>query len=193
MAENKDSKIFQLKIVLLYSSPLIWRTVQVPSNISLLEFHEVIQFAMGWEDYHLHQFQIDGNNYVLPDEEMLPNDIDERDKYLNDLISQVGEKFLYEYDFGARWEHEITIEKLMISHTHIEYPIVIEGENACPPEDSGGIEVYNESRDAYLNQNHRRHNELLQWVGYYFDPNSYDSNFSNRHLKKRIKWYHDKN
>jgi len=196
MIKKKDNKIFQLKIELLFSSPLIWRTVHVPSSISLLELHEVIQFAMGWEDYHLHEFYIKDKTYILPDEiddENLPGDIDERGICLNDLVSQVGDNFFYLYDFGDRWKHEITIQKLLISHSHIEYPIIIDGENACPPEDAGGIAVYNESIEAYLNKNHMRHHELLQWLGYYFNPNSYDINFSNRHLKKRIKWYQDEN
>ena len=46
------------------SEPEIWREVVVPSGFSLGELHTVIQVAMGWQDYHLHHFHIDGQRYT---------------------------------------------------------------------------------------------------------------------------------
>ena len=56
---------YQLKVSLLYSEPLIWRRVQVPSTMTLSRLHDVIQLSMGWTDSHLHQFMI-GNNIYGP-------------------------------------------------------------------------------------------------------------------------------
>ena len=48
--------IYELRITLKGSKPLIWRRVAVPADIKLGRLHEVIQIAMGWTDSHLHQF-----------------------------------------------------------------------------------------------------------------------------------------
>jgi hypothetical protein len=54
-----SSSIYQFRITLTGSDPPIWRLIQVPDQ-TLGQFHEVIQVVMGWEDYHLHQFVIQG-------------------------------------------------------------------------------------------------------------------------------------
>jgi hypothetical protein len=54
-APAKTDRLFQFKITLLDIEPAIWRRVQVP-DCTLAEFHESIQAAFGWDNYHLHQF-----------------------------------------------------------------------------------------------------------------------------------------
>ncbi len=39
------------------SDPEIYRIVEVPSDIRLESFADVINTAMGWEGYHMHLFQ----------------------------------------------------------------------------------------------------------------------------------------
>ena len=51
----KTDLIFQFKITLLDIAPAIWRRIQVP-DCTLVDLHEHIQSAFGWENYHLHQF-----------------------------------------------------------------------------------------------------------------------------------------
>ena len=58
-------KKFRIKIELKDSEPLVWRILEVPSNICLERFSEVVEVAMGWDGYHLHRF-IKGNTYYLP-------------------------------------------------------------------------------------------------------------------------------
>jgi hypothetical protein len=48
--------IYQMKISLVRISPMIWRRILVRSDMTLSGLHQVIQIAMGWEDYHLHAF-----------------------------------------------------------------------------------------------------------------------------------------
>ena len=45
----------------------MWRRVLVPGGYTLDRVHRVIQHAMGWQDYHLHSFEIDGVQYGEPD------------------------------------------------------------------------------------------------------------------------------
>ena len=55
---KKGEKIYQFKITLKSSKPPIWRRIQVPENYSFWQLHVALQDAMGWEDYHLHQFDM---------------------------------------------------------------------------------------------------------------------------------------
>ena len=55
--------IYQLKITLSYTKPAIWRRVLVPANCTLAQLHDIIQIAMGWDNSHLHSFQIRGQTY----------------------------------------------------------------------------------------------------------------------------------
>jgi pRiA4b ORF-3-like protein len=53
----------QLSITLRDIQPPIWRRLVAPASLTLHELHAVIQTAMGWEDYHLHLFEVDGVLY----------------------------------------------------------------------------------------------------------------------------------
>lgn len=50
--------MYEIKISLRESKPLIWRRVQVPRDLTLYQLHQVIQPAMGWGDDPLHEFKI---------------------------------------------------------------------------------------------------------------------------------------
>ena len=47
--------------------PLVQRRVQVPGEVSLAVLHEVVQAAVGWTNSHLHEFEIAGRRYGIPD------------------------------------------------------------------------------------------------------------------------------
>jgi hypothetical protein len=60
-ARRRPSKtVFQLPISLMDVTPTIWRRLLVPGEIKLTKLHTIFQAAMGWEDYHLHYFEIEG-------------------------------------------------------------------------------------------------------------------------------------
>jgi hypothetical protein len=61
-----SERLYQFKITLLESKPLIWRRIQV-KNGTLDKLHEHIQTAMGWTNSHLHQFEIDGKRHGDPE------------------------------------------------------------------------------------------------------------------------------
>jgi hypothetical protein len=71
MASKKKSKaqrnVYQIKITLGDIRPPIWRRIEVLSSTTLERLHLIIQLAMGWSNYHLHQFTIDGIEYGNPD------------------------------------------------------------------------------------------------------------------------------
>ena len=104
---------YQLKVTLKGSKPPIWRRMQVTSDTTLVKLHRILQRVMGWEGSHLYQFVIGGVAYGDPG---LLGELEAEDARLVTLETIVrGEqfKFLYEYDFGDSWEHELRIEKTL--------------------------------------------------------------------------------
>ena len=139
---RKTDLLYQFKITLLDIKPAIWRRIQVP-DCTLVDLHEYIQAAFGWENYHLHQFDIDGVRYgqPAPDGDDFGMDFeDETDVLLSKLLPKSGRKspWIYEYDFGDGWRHEVLFEGFPPVDPKAKYPLCLEGERACPPEDCGG-------------------------------------------------------
>jgi hypothetical protein len=181
---NKESKsLYQIKVTLVGSKPPIWRRLIVKDNTRLDQLHSVLQVAMGWFNSHLHQYRV-GNSYIgIPDQDIDIDVTDEQMVYLQDIISNVKDNFVYEYDFGDGWEHKIVLEKKLPLDSS-ESPVVIKGKKACPPEDCGGIWGYSDFLAAIQDPKHEEHEEMLEWVGGEFDPDEFDMNFINKKLNE---------
>lgn len=179
-----ETQIYQLKITLRDSKPPIWRRVQVPNDVSLGKLHRIIQEAMGWSDYHLHQFRLRETYYGVPDPDDFHEVKDEKTVKLSRLVSRPKAKLLYEYDFGDSWEHEILLEKILPPDPGVQYPVCITGKRACPPEDCGGVWGYDSFLEAIQNPNHPEHDEMLEWIGGSFDPEAFDVETVNKALRR---------
>jgi hypothetical protein len=55
---NQRRDVFRFRIELPDIRPPIWREILVPASYSFWDLHVAIQDAMGWEDYHLHEFEV---------------------------------------------------------------------------------------------------------------------------------------
>jgi hypothetical protein len=64
---SQAPEILQFKVWLLSISPMIWRRVQVPANMTLCELHGVIQVVMSWEGIHLFQFMLRARRFGSPE------------------------------------------------------------------------------------------------------------------------------
>jgi hypothetical protein len=177
--------VLQVKITLAeVADPPVWRRLLVPAAMRLDRFHQVIQAAMGWEDYHMHVFSDGRTEYGLPDPELAFRD--ERKAALRDLIPREGGRARYTYDFGDDWEHEIVVEKLLAAEPSTAYPVCVAGEGACPPEDCGGVWGYEHLREVLADPANEEHEDMLAWLGLDqgadFDPHSFDVDKANRAL-----------
>jgi hypothetical protein len=96
MAEGEASErvILQLRAVLRGISPLIWRRLLVPSDSSIAQLHEVLQVAFGWEDMHLHRFEIRGREYGLSREGGMFFDTDARKAHWRSEAASDGAVYL---------------------------------------------------------------------------------------------------
>ena len=103
---------------------------------------------------------------------------------LRELLPRIGSKAFYTYDFGDFWEHEISLEKLRKFDPGRIYPVCLAGEMACPPEDCGGLAGYYVMLQAIRDPRHEQHQELLEWAGESYDPESFSREQVNRALQK---------
>jgi hypothetical protein len=177
----KTTNIYQFKIALKEIKPKIWRRIQVPEKYSFWDLHVAIQNAMGWENYHLHKFEIIDPKtgfkveIGMPDEEFDDIQIvpEEKAKIAKYFLS-AKDKAIYEYDFGDGWEHEIVLEKILPTVVDNQYPKCIAGERACPPEDCGGVWGYEGLLEIMANQEHEEYTDRMEWLGREFDPEAFD-------------------
>jgi len=102
---------------------------------------------------------------------------DSRKTMLSQIVPKDGKRcrFIYEYDFGDGWRHEILFEGNPEVQPGVIYPTCLEGERRCPPEDVGGTGGYQEYLEALADPSHENHKDFLQWRGK-FDPESFDLN-----------------
>jgi hypothetical protein len=184
--KTQTREIYQLKVTLEVIRPPIWRRLQVPAGITLAQLHAIIQAAMGWWDYHLHQFTIGGQYFGVPhpDYDDYVEMHDEARVRLNHIIPGADFKFGYEYDFGDSWEHEILVEKVLEAEAGQNYPVCVRGRRACPPEDVGGFWGYAQFLEAMRDPNHPEHQSYTEWIGGEFDPEALDLDEINAALRE---------
>jgi Plasmid pRiA4b ORF-3-like protein len=166
---------YQFKIQLKnISDPLVWRRLLVPAQFSFMRFHKVIQAAFGWEDNHLFQFSPKGYSshplIGIPEEEFANEMLDSKKIILYEIFTEPKQKFMYVYDLGDDWKHNIMLEK------QVEEKMIratcLDGGGACPPEDCGGAYGYENLKLVLDDPKDPDHGEMKKWLG----------------LKKNQKW-----
>ncbi len=182
---SRPVEIYQIKVTLRRSHPPIWRRIRVRSDTTLAKLHNILQRVMGWEDAHLHQFLIRGQDYGMTDqrEGETRKAKDERNYTLGDLVAGVSAQFVYHYDFGDNWEHVLVVEETLPPEDRVSYPVCLAGARACPPEDVGGISGYENFLAALRDPQHPEHQEYLGWIDGDFDPEALNLNKVNRLLR----------
>jgi len=169
-SKRAPSGAYQIKVSLRGAKPPIWRRLVVPASATLADLHVIIQYAMGWDDYHLHVFDVGGIRYGVPEPELQFRD--EARVRLSDVAPTERAKFRYEYDFGDGWEHDIVVEKIL--DEPVKQAVLHGGRRASPPEDCGGIWGYAHLLEVLADSTHEEHEQLSTWVGGEFDPDEFD-------------------
>ncbi len=172
-------RIYQFRITLKKIKPPIWRRLQT-RDCTLDKLHDLIQNALGWTNSHLHDFVI--NEQLYGDPWLMEEDFgsmrykNSRATHLSTVVPKSGARFRFEYryDFGDDWLHNVLFEGCLRATPGQRYPLCVEGERACPPEDVGGTFGYRQFLKAIANPRHPEHEENLIWVGGSFDPEHFD-------------------
>ncbi len=168
---RRSHQVLTLRVELAGTDPLVWRRVLVNASDTFEDLHGVLQLAMGWEDYHLHEFRVGDLRIGITDEEDDVPITDEVSVTLGDLVG-VGGRFVYEYDFGDSWVHDVEVEASEEVPRALERPVCVGGERACPPEDSGGVAGFEELLLVLSDPDHDRYRELVRWANG-FDPTAF--------------------
>lgn len=175
--------VYSIKITLKGSNPPIWRQLLVSSDTTLVKLHDIIQIAMGWEDEHLHAFQINGKSYTRSDMMYGESDMNDESKMQLSQVAQIQSTFTYEYDFGDGWLHEISIEGIVSTdEVKMPLPYCVKGERSCPPEDCGGIWGYADMLEKLAGPRNKERKELMEWLGGEFDSEEFDIHGVNERL-----------
>ena len=187
-SEEKPAPVYQLKISLTFSDPLVWRRIRVRGDIPLTRLHDILQLSMGWSDLHAHRFLI-GKVFYAPsansDSWPETGERSESEYRLSALENDMKWCFTYIYDFSDGWEHEIELEESLPPGTGENHPILLAGERACPPENVGGIPGYEEFLAIINDPRHAHHRMMAAWLGAdRFDPENLDTARINMALKR---------
>ena len=193
--------IYQIKITLEHAHIPIWRMILIRSDATFANLHEAIQIAFGWTNSHMHRFTISTPTmqrlYIqseqMPDEfapsnpELLMSE--ERTK-LKDVLPDIAKQCEYTYDFGDSWTHRVEFEEVLPEDKRKKYPLCIEGENAGPPEDCGGVGAYEDLCTILNSPTSEEYEEKLEWLGLEkgsdFDSHAFDMKDINVGLRKGL-------
>lgn len=187
---------FQFKVTLVHSDPPIWRRILVPEG-TLDDLHEWVQTAMGWEDAHLHRFDIQSKQYGDP--QMLDDGfgesevIDSLDVELAELFDRPRpvKKFTYEYDFGDGWVHALDFEGIVDPSRGKKPPCCLEGERACPPEDCGGVWGYAHLLNVLADPDHEEHEDYAEWIPGGIDSEAFRTGEATKAMRRGLPSWED--
>jgi hypothetical protein len=140
-------KIYQMKITLVGFEPAIWRRIEIRSDSTFADLHDVIQSVMEWEGSHLHTFRLEKPGKSKKTFEIKPefpgfmlestgDGFDDEEEKVSEWMLKQGDQAIYIYDFGDDWEHLIELEEVKDPQPLIAYPRCVKAEREAPEEDS---------------------------------------------------------
>jgi hypothetical protein len=200
-AAVKSGSVYILEVEILDIEPKIWRAFAVKESTTLEDLAYIIITSFGWHGGHLHGFYVGPQEYgmldtddtgELEEEGML----DEGKAKLMDLPQADLKKFIFTYDFGDNWDHEIRLKKTEGLVPGVKYPLCLGGARNAPPEDCGSVPGYYEVLDALKNRKKptKEQKERLDWLEDGYDPEYFNLNDVNenlKHIKQIIKQFKD--
>ena len=182
--KGASTGVVSLKVTLRGTRPPVWRRLLIPGTMTLAELHQAVQAAMGWQDCHLHAFDIAGRQYG--DRHAVVDVADENRLTLNSLVKSGVARFAYTYDFGDNWEHTIVIESRAPPLEPASYPTCVAGKRHCPPEDCGGPWGYEHLLAVLADPAHPEPAEQSEWLGEELDPDEFAIDSANATLAARF-------
>ena len=148
MTTEPGAEVYRLHVWIRQISPMIWRRLLVRSDSTIADLHYTLQIAFGWSDAHLNRFHIHGQDYGVYHDGGISFSNNPNQVKLSDFRFRINEHFLYEYDFGDCWQHEVRVEARLALETKRTYPGCIGGQRRTPPEDCGGPLAFMAQRDT---------------------------------------------
>ncbi len=181
--------VLQLKLSLVGASkPPVWRRLLVPATIRLNRLHDIIQAAMGWEDYHLHAFEAGGVDYGPPDQS-------------STIGTSAGRRFTTSsISLGIGCATSTTSATTGITTSWLRRPSELRslratrsaspGRDAARRKTAAACGEYADLRETLADPTSEDHADMLEWLGIEnaaeFDPHAFDADEVNVVLDGRI-------
>lgn len=167
-----DVVTYQVRIELEETDPLLWRQVELASDLFLNEVHDIVQVAFGWTDSHLHEFASGAAFYDQTSEHYLcPFQVEEgeigvpeNEVRLDEVLVEQGDELLYQYDFGDDWMHVIKLESVQPRVESAPRAACVDGQRPGPCEDCGGVRGYEQICTALDPSNPGSAAAIADWV-----------------------------
>ena len=172
---------FLFRLTLVESEPPVWRDLRIPGRYRLDQVHRMFQMLFGWQDYHLHDFQFGDIRYTDLDTLAPEYEMGEMDEKVP-LLQALGwrRSFLYRYDFGDSWEVQARLLERV--EGDLDAPEILDGAQAGPPEDCGGIPGFQELKEVLADPKHPEYEDMRTWA-----PPGYDaSKFSAQTMTNKL-------
>lgn len=169
--------LFTLDLELLGAPLPIKRTLKIPSNMNLGYVQEVLMLAMGWEGYHLNEIRHGNYTYFV----RLAGGQDP------EPVEGFPQRDSFKHILGDAWKHRVTLTviapgKEEDAKEDAVAAYLVSGENACPPEDVGGVEGYAETLQSFNDPEDDEHESIRQWMSEDFDPLFFDMRGTRRRV-----------
>lgn len=119
----------------------IYRDIEIKSNQTFEDLHNIIQQSIGFDGSQLASFYLSDDNWHKGQEVTLLNMSEEeehkitvmRDAKLKDFISDPHQKIYYVFDFMNMWNFYVELMKIIPSEeTGVEFPRVIKSIGDAP-------------------------------------------------------------
>lgn len=182
-----EDQSLQLRVVLEYSEPPIWRRLVVPASMNLGDMHFALQVAFGWNNSHLHNFEqrsADGSqvfrfsNGDMDDDMAEDEDEDEDQVSVGRLARQPEDTFYYNYDFGDSWRLKLTLEKA-VDTAQGQLVRCTGGGMRSPVDDIGGIPGWEYAIEVLADSEHEDHQQYREILdlrpGRTFNPSDFSA------------------
>ena len=147
MTNETSVEVYRLHVWFRQISPMICRRLLVRGDSTITDLHYTLQIAFGWNDEHLNRFHIHGRNYGIYHDGGICFSSHADQVPFCDFKFRNNERFLYEYDLGDCWQHEVRVEARLAPEDRRPYPCCIGGQRRAPPEDCGGPLAFMARRD----------------------------------------------
>ena len=89
-------------------------------------------FRPPWLD-HQYTIHIDGKLYGSQFDDYPEDQLDEAEFTVSFALRGSLRRFVYEYDFGDSWTHEVLVENVAWTPYMLKHGVCLHGGGACPP------------------------------------------------------------
>lgn len=157
------SLVYRLRVSLVGTEPEIWRTLALPSGFTLAEVHDAIQIAFGWRQAHPHVFtDTDGRRWLDARSAAGGGGRADEDITLGEVLTAEIGPLVYAYD--EDWEHLIELESADGTSADDSGSALVDGAQAGPFEDAGGVEAHAELITAWGAKTDGRYDDARAFV-----------------------------